>query len=881
MNDLNQNQLIPGAYFTIVYKDSFPDSGTNQQISVTNAVYASVTLMQHGVIGVIGDISSSWTSLSALMSSTLSIPQCSFSSKTIALSDKSQYKYFFRTIPTQVIFADVMLSFATLQGWSKVGVIYPDSTLGQQFFQRAIIQADTQGLEIIQAHSFDPNLDVKDITFALQNITQGNARVIVVAATDREQSSLMIQAASLGYLTNDYTWLLLGLNDIQLQNDVKKYNQQNPSNPIDYNTTFNGIFMFDNWLSLNGYPPYEHFLKQWSTLDSRSYPKAGVNVTSANEGLAYSCMMVMANGFKNILSSQSEQNDTLKRLAGGDLGSSMLPQAFNVSYVGPSGPMIYDSNGDLSISNFLIYNLQQGISVNIGHSLSGKMELTHPPMFHDGSIKPPADAPPSIALNPTYLSPISLGIISICSLGILLSIFTFIIVLAFRKNEIFRASSPLFCCLELIGIILTFAATIERIDQPTQLTCYLAPITFNLGFLLVLGNMIAKNYRIYRIFNNVFITRNVITDLQLVKSTSIVVVTAMVILTVGLAVTQPRPTRVIVTSSTYYWECSTNSNYRLVFQVILSTYAAIMLCVATYLAYKTRLAGKQYSRYNECKQMGLSVYNILFSALIGYSALMNPLADFYVRFYMGTFSILWATFFTWAVLFVPKLYTFFRQQVENSKRTSPSSSDRHRTQNNDYQPSFLKPIEENEMKDIKSASHCLSQDDEQDEHKYLQLIQEGEMPVRKVFRYFPFLSQWQMQRIMVFPWLGYVSHFSESKNHGTVMNYSHATMEMEEMDSYVLKIHGQGWYDLYIQVANKETMSIWLKCFQPSSHQTTLNHSLMDPLCSNKDELDFDDDDDEDHRPDSILSHDLLLVTNKNKIKKQTATATTTNNNII
>ncbi|KAI9306259.1 periplasmic binding protein-like I [Cunninghamella echinulata] len=291
--------------------------------------------MQHGVIGVIGDISSSWTSLSALMSSTLSIPQCSFSSKTIALSDKSQYKYFFRTIPTQVIFADVMLSFATLQGWSKVGVIYPDSTLGQQFFQRAIIQADTQGLEIIQSHSFDPSLDVRDMTFALQNVTQGNARVIVVAATDKEQSSLMIQAASLGYLTSDYTWLLLGLNDIQLQNDVKKYNQKNPSNPIDYNTTFNGLFMFDNWLSLNGYPPYERFLKQWSTLDSRS--------------LAYSCMMVMANGFKNILSSQSEQNDTLKRLAGGDLGSSMLPQAFNVSYVGPSGPMIYDSNGDLSI----------------------------------------------------------------------------------------------------------------------------------------------------------------------------------------------------------------------------------------------------------------------------------------------------------------------------------------------------------------------------------------------------------------------------------------------------------------------------------------------------------------------------------------------------
>lgn len=39
-------------------------------------------------------------------------------------------------------------------------------------------------------------------------------------------------------------------------------------------------------------------------------------------------------------------------------------------------------------------------------------------------------------------------------------------------------------------------------------------------------------------------------------------------------------------------------------------------------------------------------------------------------------------------------------------------------------------------------------------------VHEGEMPIRKVFRYFPFLSQWEMHHIMVFPWLGYFSHFS-------------------------------------------------------------------------------------------------------------------------
>lgn len=77
VNDINSRQVIPGAYITLIEKDSFPDSSLDQ-MSVTNAVYASVTLLQQGVIGVIGDISSSWTSLSALMTSTLEIPQCSF-----------------------------------------------------------------------------------------------------------------------------------------------------------------------------------------------------------------------------------------------------------------------------------------------------------------------------------------------------------------------------------------------------------------------------------------------------------------------------------------------------------------------------------------------------------------------------------------------------------------------------------------------------------------------------------------------------------------------------------------------------------------------------------------------------------------------------------
>lgn len=76
--EINAQNLIPGAYITLIEKDSYPRS-VEGQAAITQAVFSAISLIQEGVIGVIGDVSSSWTSLSALMTSTLQIPQCSFS----------------------------------------------------------------------------------------------------------------------------------------------------------------------------------------------------------------------------------------------------------------------------------------------------------------------------------------------------------------------------------------------------------------------------------------------------------------------------------------------------------------------------------------------------------------------------------------------------------------------------------------------------------------------------------------------------------------------------------------------------------------------------------------------------------------------------------
>ncbi|KAI7890638.1 periplasmic binding protein-like I [Mucor mucedo] len=303
-------------------------------MSVTNAVYASVTLLQQGVIGVIGDISSSWTSLSALMTSTLEIPQCSFTANAIAFSDKSQYKYFFRTIPTQVIIADVMLNFASKQGWNKLGVLYTDDPLGQQFYQRALIQAGSMDLHILQYQSIPSTQTTDDYLNALTNITNGGARIIMVAATSTPQVEILMQAQKMGLINKNYVWLMMGDTTTELLKKISQHNVNYTTDQINYDAQYQGLFFFDNWLSLTGYPPFETFLDQWASLNP--------------EALAYSCMMLMAEGFGKIIHSSKNKTDELEKLASGQLGDDMLPSAFNIGYVGPEGPMNYDSNGDLT-----------------------------------------------------------------------------------------------------------------------------------------------------------------------------------------------------------------------------------------------------------------------------------------------------------------------------------------------------------------------------------------------------------------------------------------------------------------------------------------------------------------------------------------------------
>lgn len=164
--------------------------------------------------------------------------------------------------------------------------------------------------------------------------------------------------------------------------------------------------------------------------------------------------------------------------------------------------------------------------------------------------------------------------------------------------------------------------------------------------------------------------------------------------------------------------------------------------------------------------------NILFSALVGFAVIVNPLADFYTKYYIAVISMLWANTFSLLILFFPKIQAFYQYKLKEKRKRE---SEEKREQKSIF--SFLQPDESTGAGELMNLEQILAVDGPvtgqrkpsavstastaTDGCKFIE-VHEGEMPIRKVFRYFPYLSQWEMHHVMVFPWLGYFSHYSVS-----------------------------------------------------------------------------------------------------------------------
>ncbi|KAG2235490.1 hypothetical protein INT48_007888 [Thamnidium elegans] len=608
--EINSLEIIPGAIVTLIEKDAYPT--VNDTSDMAQAIFSTVSLLQQGVIGVIGDISSSWTALSALMTSTLQIPQCSFSVNT---SYKSEY--FFRTAQTDLIHTNVILSFITDQKWPSFGILNADTDLSRQ---------------LKSYQTFYDTGDTNNIHASIDTLMSFGSRVIVIATKEIDQIvTILTIAAQSGHIHHETVWITMANVQLELQSTISTFNHIVSSrsieniptsfknaiektawttnvSSIDYKTAFaGGIFTFETETNLTGYLPYDSFYQNKFETEHFNY----------HTGLAYSCLMTMAHGLGRIVQDSLDRNDTLNKLSTGQLSSNM--SVFNqTGFVGPQGPILFDKHGDLTTGNFKIYNFQNGTQVEIGSMIGGNYTLSKSLVYFDGTSQPPSGTTPVTVLIASLTTPISMVTLFLSALGVTAAVIVLIILLLYRNEPVFKSANPLFCALELFGFILSYISIFLFFTYSYSLfSCFMLPITFYISFSVILGTMISRNYSVYRIVNNVYASKHLALSsvhttvkdtsyFNLFKLTAYILGINTFILALWLTLAKIQLVEASVSSSVSLRSCSYDGTGHTAFIILLSTVTGIELCLCIFLAFQTKSFGG-YSKHSEHKQLGVSV----------------------------------------------------------------------------------------------------------------------------------------------------------------------------------------------------------------------------------------------------------------------------------
>lgn len=263
------------------------------------------------------------------------------------------------------------------------------------------------------------------------------------------------------------------------------------------------------------------------------------------------------------------------------------------------------------------------------------------------------------------------GLVLICVGCAINLVWLVFIVVNWRHRKIVEAS-PVFCLLIILGgMIMNIAIFTWMPNLVNTPICMLRAWLLPIGFMLMFGALLAKTYRIERIFNaNILINLKISNfDVALVVFFIVFIQIALSILliTVGqlqAVVHQVDPYRV----SLNYFVCLFPVANKAVFGLNL-VYAVGLLGWGTFLAFRVRKI--KNSNYDESKEIIFSTYNVALMAAIVtvvQMAIGNSSRD--LTFMITAVCAFLGSTITTCCLFIPKAYNMIRTEQKSQSQSN-------------------------------------------------------------------------------------------------------------------------------------------------------------------------------------------------------------------
>ncbi|XP_071955622.1 metabotropic glutamate receptor 4-like [Antedon mediterranea] len=682
------------------------------------------------IVAVIGTERSSTSISAAIMYGLIHLPMVSYFASSDDLTDTILYPYFMRVVPPDRFQVKAMVDLMLDFNWNYISVLYTDDSYGRNAVKnlmQELLYSTNKNRPICIANNiavgtdWDSTEDFLDITDILK--ASSNSKVIVLIV-DQVQANGFLGALRVAGLTGQFQIIgsdAWGSNVDEIDEDNLIVAQGSLKTHF-HTTRVEAYEEYFQTLTPENNKENPWFQEYWDTYLSNITTNGTQNQREYTDSFSKdsSISLVMDTVMTIAYAMDSMVNDSYSVTDGDMLFSYMI----NTSFVGSSGSIEFDENGDLQgIYNIDTIQLVDGNYQikNIGtwqSASENRLQLDQFQMMwivngsrsdspiesicslpcQAGHIRIDIDAccwtcvncseyqipidgecytclddettafnrTVCVAIEPEYMhygNAWAVALLVMAVFGVCVSTVVLAMFSKYNKHALIKASSRELSGIMLFGVFMSFTLVFSIISKPTMTTCLINRIGFMVCFTFTYAPLLVRVNRIYRIFS---------AGKKSTKRPKFISPRSQIVMASALIAVQ------LLINGVYLLKGNTDVDSVVVethVRTILVchvefvelvgslSYNLFLILCCTYYAFVTR---KVPTNYNESRFISISAYTTLVIWL-GFIPSYFLVRDTLIRASVMSLAMIFSAFVTLTFTFIPKLYAIMCLNTEKTQ----------------------------------------------------------------------------------------------------------------------------------------------------------------------------------------------------------------------
>uniref|UniRef100_A0A6P7FG10 Gamma-aminobutyric acid type B receptor subunit 2-like n=1 Tax=Diabrotica virgifera virgifera TaxID=50390 RepID=A0A6P7FG10_DIAVI len=650
---INSLNMLGNYKLELLVNDTMCDPGVGMD-RLFHALYS-----KHAIFMVLGSRCSNVTEKLAHIVSYWNIIQISFGSTSPSLSDRNKFPLFFRTATTDSSHNTAKVQFVKEFGWKVVATFTENENAFLLPVNHLIADLERADVQCIASLTFSLD-NYREQLEVLKNL---NVRIIFGSFSAEMNHKIICAVQEMGML-DKYVWILQQRKTFNLNISQSCVLQEDTSGII----TMSNYDHTDDCLSISTKDP--EFLKEIEMLRRFKSPfprltyDAVTAIFHALEGLEINDWFEVKDGLYYLKKAVVKQ---------------LVQNMNSLTFVGLSGAVRL--SGGERIANSMIRQFQGGalkivaIFDSIKNQLNFSCDQCRKMIWKNNEVP--------LARRTLRVSKIKIpnvvfiAIILFSVFGIAASISFLYFNLRFKRKKFVKLSSPNLTNITVLGCILVYLSVVvlgfnnssTYLSRYFDTFCSVRVFLLSTGFSLTFGSIMAKTYRVHRLFTFLesgLLRDKLLKDKQLIALIFVPIIFDGFILTLWLTIDPLRRDVYNLTKEISFGEKGVdyqpqvemcNSHNITGWYMALLGYKTMFILMGTYMAWKTRHI--KIPILNDSQYIGICIYITVFSTIIVIVSSFVSNQNIILTYIIQSVSILTATTVIMFLMFLPIIKSVF------------------------------------------------------------------------------------------------------------------------------------------------------------------------------------------------------------------------------